>query len=101
MAEEKPYDKLLQASLRGELRVMNAHLPRHQKSLSDLLTEEYPSVDLNDGSTYLFKRKEIEYLTSVLEPEEYKFLLLPILIEFGSDQGEATIITKHGETRPF
>ena len=96
MAEKKPFDKLLQASLKGELRVMNAHLPRYQKSLSDLLTEEYPSVELNDGSIYLFKRKEIEYLAGVLEPEEHKFLLLPMLIEFTSDRGEAAIIIRHG-----
>lgn len=96
MAEEKPYDKLLQASLRGELRVMNAHLPRSQKSLSDLLIEEFPSVELNDGSTYLFKRKEIEYLAGILEPEEHKLLLLPMLIEFTSDQSEAAIIIRQG-----
>jgi len=85
---------MLQECLRGELRVLNAHLPCEQKPLSDLLGEEYPNVICNDGSTHLFKRKELEYLASLIEPDEQEALLLPILIEVNSGQDEMAIICR-------
>ena len=96
MTNTLPYEKILEACLKGELRVLNAHLPRHQKPLSDLLTEEYPHIVCNDGSTHLFKRKELDYLAGILDAEEQKLLLLPILIELGSNQDEVTVICGHG-----
>ncbi len=87
-----PYDRMLQEYLRDELRVLNAHLPRHQKSLADLLREEYPHVACNNGSTHLFKRKELEYLASLIGADEQEALLLPMLIELGQNQGEAAVI---------
>ncbi|GAI68262.1 unnamed protein product, partial [marine sediment metagenome] len=78
-------------------RVLNAHLPCEQKPLSDLLGEEYPNVVCNDGSTHLFKRKELEYLKSLLATDEQEALLLPMLIEVNSGQGEMAIICR-GET---
>ncbi len=92
MPNELPYQRMLQESLRGELRVLNAHLPCEQKPLSDLLGEEYPNVVCNDGSTHLFKRKELEYLASMLDTDEQEALLLPMLIEVNPGQGEMAII---------
>ena len=95
MASELPYEKILQESLKNELRVLNAHLPRQQKPLSDLLEEEYPHVVCGDGSMHLFKKKELEYLAGMLSTEEQQTLFLPILIELGSED-EVTIISKEG-----
>ncbi len=92
--DELPYQKMLQECLKGELRVLNAHLPCKQKPLSDLLSEEYPNIVCNDGSTHLFKRKELEYLASILDSSDQKALLLPMLIEVNSDQGEMVIICR-------
>jgi len=92
MVNELPYQRMLQECLRGELRVLNAHLPCEQKPLSDLSGEEYPSVACNDGSTHLFKRKELEYLASLIDTDEQEALLLPMLIEVSSGQGEMAII---------
>ena len=94
MLNELPYQKLLQECLRGELRVLNAHLPCEQKPLSDLLGEEYPNVVCNDGNTHLFKRKELEYLASMLDTDEQGALLLPMLIEVNQGQGEMAIICR-------
>ena len=94
MTDELPYDKMLQEYLGGELRVLNAHLPRQQKSLSDLLREEYPHVIGNDGSTHLFKEKELRYLASFLGTSEQEALLLPILIEVNAGQNEMAIICR-------
>jgi len=94
MINELPYETMLRESLRGELRLLNAHLPRQQKSLSDLLPEEYPYVVCNDGSTHLFKRKELKYLASLIDADEQEALLLPILIGVSSGQGEMAIICR-------
>lgn len=87
-----PYDKMLQEYLRDELRVLNAHLPRNQKTLAELLREEYPHVVCNDGSTHLFKRKELEYLSSLIDADMQGALPLPILVELGQNQAEAAVV---------
>ena len=92
MVSELPYERLLQESLKGELRVVNAHLPSKQKPLLDLLGEEYPHVVCNDGSTHLFSRKELKYLASLIDTDEQKALLLPMLIEVDVGQGEMAVI---------
>jgi len=92
MSSIRPYDRMLQEYLRDELRVLNAHLPRHQKSLAELLREKYPSVVCHDGSAHLFKRKELEYLASLIGADEQEVLLLPLLIELGKNGGESAVI---------
>ena len=95
MVSELPYEKLLQECLKSELKVVNAHLPCKQKPLSDLLVEEYPHVLCRDGSTHLFSRKELKYLASLLDMEEQKKLLLPILIGVSTGDSEMVVIC-HG-----
>ena len=92
MADELPYDRILRECLKSELRVINAHLPSKQKPLSDLLSEEYPHVLCRDGSTHLFKRKELKYLAGLLDAEEQKELSLPILIGVVAGVGEIVIL---------
>ena len=94
MPDELPYQIMLQKSLRGELRVLNAYLPCEQKPLSNLLGEEYPNVVCNDGSTHLFNRKELEYLARMLDTGEQEALLLPMLIDENPGQGEVAIICR-------
>ncbi len=86
------YEKMLHECLTGELRIVNAALPRSQKRLSSLLAEEYPHVVCNDGSTHFFKKGELAYLAAMLEPDEREALPLPMLIEVGAEQGEAAVI---------
>ena len=83
---------MLGECLRGELRVLNAHLPCEQKPLADLLGEEYPHVVCNDGSTHLFKKKELKYLADMIDTDEQEALLLPMLIEVNPGQNEVAII---------
>lgn len=92
MVSELPYERLLQECLKGEFRVVNAHLPSKQKPLSDLLGEEYPHVLCGDGSTHLFSRKELKYLASLITADEQKALLLPMILEVNAGQGEVAII---------
>jgi len=90
-AKQSHYEKMLQNCLRGELRIVNSGLPQSQKRLSSLLDEQYPHVVCNDGSTHFFKRSELEHLASLIYTDEQKALLLPMLIELGANQAEATI----------
>jgi len=92
MDTELPYERMLQECLKSELRVVNAHLPGKQKPLSDLLGEEYPHILCRDGSTHLFKKKELNYLADLLYTDEQKELLLPILIEVGGGGDEMAVI---------
>lgn len=92
MDSELPYERMLQECLKSELRVVNAHLPSKQKLLSDLLDEEYPHILCRDGSTHLFRRKELKYLAGLLGADEQKKLLLPMLIEVGAGGGEMAVI---------
>jgi uncharacterized protein (UPF0216 family) len=89
---QSPYEKMLQECLRGELRVVNAGLPKGQRMLSSLLNEEYPHVICSDGSTHSFKKSELEYLAGMIDTDEQKALALPMLIELGANQAEAAII---------
>jgi hypothetical protein len=90
--KQSPYESMLQECLRGELRLVNTGLPQSQKRLMDLLSEEHPHVVCNDGSTHFFKKNELEYLASMLDTDEQRTLLLPMLIELGANQAEAAII---------
>ena len=96
MVNELRYERLLRESLKSELKVVNAHLPAEPKALADLLGEDYPHVVCKDGSTHLFRRKELKYLAGLLDAGEQKALLLPILIEVSSGQGEIAVVC-HGE----
>jgi uncharacterized protein (UPF0216 family) len=92
MDSELPYERMLQECVKSELRVVNAHLPSKQKPLSDLLDEEYPHILCRDGSTHLFRRKELKYLAGLLDADEQKKLLLPMLIEASAAEGEMAVI---------
>lgn len=89
---QSPYEKTLQECWRIELRVVNTGLPERQKPLTDLLSEKHPHVVCNDGSTHFFKKSELEYLVSMLDADEQRTLLLPMLIELAPSQNEVAII---------
>lgn len=92
MSNSLPYEKLLQQCLHGELRIANAGLPQKQKTLHALLNEEYPHVVSGDGSLSSFKMKELQYIASLITPDEEEKLLLPIIIEIGNIPSEAIVL---------
>jgi len=67
--------------LNRELSRINLHLPRQRKSLAQLLKEEEPKVKLKDGSEHYFKRKELEFLASLLDEWDVDKLYIPIVLE--------------------
>lgn len=92
MDSDLPYERILHESLKDELRVMNAHLPCLQKSLAELLKEEYPSIPCNDGSNHLFKKKELTYLVSLISTDDQAKLFLPVIIEISSGMEKIEVI---------
>jgi len=92
--QHEPFEGMLSEYLKGEMRVVNAHIPVQQKSLDDLIKEEYPGVVAKDGSTYLIKRKELNYLAGLLSPEEQKQLMLPLLIEVVPGENYTALIAR-------
>lgn len=92
--QNEPYEGMLTEYLKGEMRVINAHIPVQQKSLLGLLKEEYPGVLARDGSTYLIKQKELNYLAGFLSPEEQQELKLPLLIEIVPGENYTALIAR-------
>lgn len=92
MDDRTLYNGLLQEALKDELKLLNAHLPRERKSLADVLRDPYPRIACSDGSTHMFKKKELQYLAGMLNEEEQQSLLLPILIRLNAGYNEMTVL---------
>ncbi len=77
----------------GDMKALNAHLPRKRKRLDELLDEDHPHVNCGDGSIHTFNKKELEFLAQILEGSEKELLELPIIIEVGSS-GEGCMMVR-------
>ncbi len=94
MLDESRYDRLIQHSMKEELRFLNAQLPGKQKSLRQLLSEETPSIICADGSLQLIKRKELDYLSTILPASNWQDLFLPVIIEINPGEDEIFIVCR-------
>jgi len=94
MPTDPPPDRLITGYLKDEARVLNAHIPRKRKSLSELLEEEHPHVICNDGNEHYFRKKELESLSQMVNDDERSSLLIPIIMEITADRAEIIIRTK-------
>lgn len=94
MLDNNRYDRLLQESVKNELRVLNSQLPSTQKSLEVLLREEISSITLRDGSLHLFKKKELKYLSDITDSSLWNNLLLPVIIEVNPGEDEYSIVCR-------
>jgi uncharacterized protein (UPF0216 family) len=94
MLDNNRYDRILQESVKYELRLLNSHLPSQQKSLGELLNEESPSITLSDGSLHLFKKKELKYLSDITDSSLWNNLLLPVIIEVNPGEDEYSIVCR-------
>ena len=94
MLDNNRYDRILQESVKYELRLLNSHLPSQQKSLGELLNEESPSITLSDGSLHLFKKKELKYLGDIIDSTLWNNLLLPVIIEVNPGEDEYSIVCR-------
>jgi len=72
-------ERTFDALLGRELRKLNDHLPKHTRSLKEMLNEMDPTIPTVDGSTIVLRREELEKLAEIV-PREYHDLKLPIII---------------------
>ena len=70
--------------LNREIARVNLHLPATRPTLGQLLSSEEPKVRLRDGTYHHFKRSELEYLLSIIDPGEEERLRLPIVLEIST-----------------
>jgi uncharacterized protein (UPF0216 family) len=96
MPTDREPDEAIAGYLSDELKTVNAHLPRARKSLAELMKEAHPHVLCNDGHKHHFKKKELKYLCELLPEEDCPLLLLPIIMEVQSEQGDIVIHSKQG-----
>ena len=94
MLDKDRYDRLLQESVKNELKFLNSQLPTTQKSLDVLLNEEIPSITLNDGNLHLFKKKELKYLSEITDSSMWNNLLLPVIIETNPGEDDYSIVCR-------
>lgn len=66
--------------VRKMLEMMNRHVPSKRASLADHLKGTDPGYEGKDGVRYHIKRKELEYLATLLDEWEWPKLKLPIIV---------------------
>jgi hypothetical protein len=76
--------------IKHELARLNVHLPRKKISLKEALSSPKPRVETRGGGIHVFKREELELLSSLLPEVEWEKLQLPILIAFEPKLGRGT-----------
>ena len=96
MPTDKNPDETIEGYLIDELKTVNAHVPRKRRSLSELLNMQNPYVLCSDGTEHHFRKKELKYVSELIEKDEYELLLLPIILEVRSEHGDIMIHSKHG-----
>ncbi len=93
-------DRKLREFLQSSIQTIIAkYLPAERKTLARLLSEEIPHVRCRDGSTHMFKRRELEELLNYVKPDELSRVKLPIIIEYSPQLGEGAAVVRGYEAR--
>lgn len=83
---EKHLSKLIQDTASGGR--------KKQKILSDLLEEDEPRLEVEDGTSHRIEDEELEYLDELLETEEKERLRIPIYFRHTGKDGRGTYKVK-------
>jgi len=73
-------ERTFDALLGREIRKLNTHLPKHRRTLKELLRDEDPTLPTVDGSTIVLRKEETQELAQIVPPEYHDSLKLPIII---------------------
>jgi uncharacterized protein (UPF0216 family) len=88
MFNEDDFEKKI--SLRF-IQTLNRHLPKKRAALKQLLQEDKPGIENQDGSIHSFDKKELERLASTIPEWEQDKLRLPIYLEMSSSMERGSI----------
>lgn len=80
MDKRRAYDRFLHTIWASEIKNINDHLPKHFKTLKELLQEEKPHVITRDGSKYPLDKEELKTIANLLSKEYHSKLKLPIIL---------------------
>ncbi len=88
MFNEDEFEKKI--SLRF-IQTLNRHLPKKRATLKQLLQEDKPGIENQDGSIHSFDKKELKRLASIVPEWEQDKLRLPIYLEMSSSMERGSI----------
>jgi uncharacterized protein (UPF0216 family) len=88
MFNEDDFEKKI--SLRF-IQTLNRHLPKKRAALKQLLQEDKPGIENQDGSIHSFDKKELKRLASIIPEWEQDKLRLPIYLEMSSSMERGSI----------
>ena len=88
MFNEDDFEKKI--SLRF-IQTLNRHLPKKRAALKQLLQEDKPGIENQDGFIHSFDKKELERLASIIPEWEQDKLRLPIYLEMSSSMERGSI----------
>jgi uncharacterized protein (UPF0216 family) len=85
-----PMERALDTILTHEIRKLNTPLPKHRRTLGELLKSTDPAVEAVDGTSLLLRTVELEELSKIVPREYHDRLRLPIIILRRMDLGKST-----------
>ncbi len=85
-----PMERALDAVLTHEIRKLNTHLPKHRRTMSDLMKSTDPTIEAVDGTSILLRTVEMEELSRIVPMEYQDRLKLPIVILRRMEFGKST-----------
>ena len=85
-----PMECALDAVLTHEIRKLNTHLPKHRRTMSELMKSTDPTIEAVDGTSILLRTVEMEELSRIVPMEYQDRLKLPIVILRRMEFGKST-----------
>ena len=89
MNAKAPFDRVFDALIGRELQRINAQLPKHRRTLSELSRLSDPTVEAVDGSSILLKSSELNALAEIVPAEYRDRVKLPFIIVRRMDLGKS------------
>ena len=87
-------DDYIERILAEEYRVINKHAPYRRRSLRELLSMEIPEIVLRDGTRHMVKKEELRFLASILEENDHRRLMIPIILEVNPKYGGGAVVVR-------
>ena len=84
------YERILKTLFKDETKKLNQQLPKATKSLSELLTENEPSVETIGGSQIIMKKSELVEMARIVPRDYQDKLRLPIIVLRRIELGRGT-----------
>ncbi len=85
-----PMERALDTVLTHEIRKLNTHLPKHRRTMTDLLKSTDPTMEAVDGTSILLRTVEMEELSRIVPREYQDRLKLPMVILRRMEFGKST-----------